>query len=88
MLTKQVTLKSLTRQECLLIWLYRKKLTAAEIARVCGVTRKSARLWLRAEHLPSYRIKQLLEMGIPIELLPKPLDMRAGQTNKNFQESE
>ena len=60
-----------SREEHLLIWLRRKRLSYAEIGRQLGVTRMSALRLCKAQCINATRHEQLCALGIPIELLPE-----------------
>lgn len=69
----------LTRQERLLIWLRRAGITNVDIARKIGVSSSmSVTRWFNAESIPTRRHRQLVDFGIPAELLPPALDITPG----------
>lgn len=78
MSTKNITLTELTRQERLLIWLRRAGLTNKAIAQATGVKPAAVTRWLESETIPPWRHAQLVELGIPVELLP-PAVFRFGK---------
>jgi hypothetical protein len=71
-----------TRQELLRLWLDRNhgsfrrlgkrlKLTGVSVARLCD-----------GETMPTGRRQQLLDLGVPVELLPPGVDLRPGRRPK------
>lgn len=79
--TIPLTQDDLTRQERLAIWLRRKGVSQAAIARTIGVKPMAVKRWFDAERLPSWRVRQLLEFGIPEALLPRAEDVASGPRN-------
>lgn len=64
-----------TRQDLLWIWLKRQGKTQAAIADALDVGKVAVSRWMKAESIPVRRHKQLIDLGIPAELLPAPLDI-------------
>lgn len=83
-----ITLNDLTRQECLSIWLRREGVSVADIAKSLDVKPMSVSRWFRAERISSWRHRQLVECGIPAELLPPPVDIAPGRPRVRRQEQE
>ena len=73
---------NLTRQEQLAVWCRRENLTQPKIASALGVSVMSVSSWFRAETIPSNRHKDLVEFGIPEELLPRAVDKRKRHISK------
>ena len=69
---------SLTRQARLLAWIKQEGITQARIAQALETSEQSVSRWMRAESIPSWRHRQLLEFGIPAELLPPAVDICPG----------
>lgn len=82
---EHVTLTTATRQERLAIHLRRNNLTFAHIGRLLGCSRGSANRLCNAETAPTRRVEQLLELGIPADLLPTPLDIAPGPKPREHQ---
>ncbi len=61
-----------------MIWMSRNQVTFRDIGKYLGVTPMTAGRLCKAEHAPCARVRQLMRMGIPAELLPRPLDLRPG----------
>lgn len=81
---QDLTQIDLTRQDMLCIWLKRHGKTQADIARTLEVGEVSVSRWMRAERIPEKRHGQLVKLGIPAELLPRPLDITPGpKSSKN-----
>lgn len=77
--TATIPLTSLTRQEQLLIWLRREGMTCKAIAEKLHVgSITSVSRWFSAESIPSWRHRQLVELGIPAVLLPPAVDIPPG----------
>lgn len=76
-------MEGINRQDMLLIWLRREGVNQADIARWLGVTETSVSRWLRAESIPVQRHGQLVELGIPAELLPAPVHVAPGPKKKS-----
>lgn len=79
-------LTSLTRQEALRIWLSRNGLTFSELGRRLGVTPNSVSKLCDQETMPVRRHAQLLEQGLPAELLPRPEDLKRGPKPRGLHE--
>ena len=78
-----ITSTDLTRQERLLIWLRRAGITHVDIAKKVGVSSSmSVARWFNAESIPTRRHRQLVDFGIPAELLPPALDINPGPRPK------
>lgn len=73
-----------TRQESLLLWLKRNCIQQGDIASALNIGKNTVSRWLRAETIPSWRYQQLLDFGIPQELLPKPLDIAPGPKRRSY----
>lgn len=79
-------LTSLTRQEALRLWLSRNGLSFSELGRRLGVTPNSVSKLCDQETMPVRRHAQLLEQGLPAELLPRPLDIKPGPRPRDVHE--
>lgn len=75
---------TLTRQECLYLYLRREKVSLAALARAMGISRARVHGLLRAERAPSKRVQQLVALGLPRDLLPVPEDLRPGPKPRNL----
>lgn len=80
---KELPQLDLTRQDMLLIWLKRQGKTQADIARALEVGKVSVSRWMRAETIPVRRHEQLVQLGIPENLLPAPLDITPGPKRRS-----
>ena len=67
-----------TRQELLLLWLKRNGIQQGDIAKALHTGKNTVSRWLRADTIPTWRHRQLLDYGIPAELLPAPVDIAPG----------
>lgn len=74
----EITPTALSRQEQFKIWMSRNRVTFRDIGKFLGVTAMTAGRLCKAEHAPCARVRELERMGIPPELLPRPVDMRPG----------
>lgn len=81
--TTPVTYDNLTRQERLLIWLRRANITNAQVADALDVAAIAVTRWFRADSIPPRRHRQLVEFGIPAELLPPAVDKTPGPVRKS-----
>ncbi len=79
-------LTSLTRQEALRLWLSRNGLSFSELGRRLGVTPNSVSKLCDQETMPVRRHAQLLEQGLPAELLPRPEDIKPGPRPRDVHE--
>ena len=77
-----LTQSELTRQERLLIWLYREGITKMQIAKAIGVSPIAVTLWFQSERIPKWMHKQLVDVGIPYELLKEAVDIARGPRPK------
>lgn len=68
----------LTRLERLIIWMRRNKMNFSEIGKSLGITRMSAGRLCKAERIPSERHRELVQLGIPVDLLPPAENVRRG----------
>ena len=68
----------LTRLERLIIWLRRNDMNFSRIGELLGITRMSAGRLCKAERIPSEQHRELVQLGIPIDLLPPAEDVRRG----------
>jgi transcriptional regulator with XRE-family HTH domain len=68
-----------SREERLLIWLRRKGLSYAALAKMLGITRMSALRLCKAKQISSIRHMQLSGLGLPLELLPEVQDRPRGR---------
>lgn len=79
-------LTSLTRQEALRLWLSRNGLSFSELGRRLGVAPNSVSKLCDQETMPVRRHAQLLEQGLPAELLPRPEDIKPGPRPRDVHE--
>lgn len=75
-------LTDLTRDEKVLIWLRRTGRTFRGLGAELGLTGDAVAALLRNESCPTHRHRQLLELGVPEELLPPALDIKPGPKPK------
>ncbi len=68
----------LSRLERLIIWMRRNNINFSEIGESLGITRMSAGRLCKAERIPSSRHRELVQLGIPTDLLPPAEDVRRG----------
>lgn len=73
-----------TRQELLQLWLKRKGIQQGDIASALNTGKNTVSRWLRAETIPTWRHQQMLDFGIPQELLPTPLDIAPGPKRRSY----
>ncbi|WP_164561981.1 hypothetical protein [Nitratidesulfovibrio vulgaris] len=71
-----------TRQELLALYLKRNRLSYARIGQHMGITGQSVMRLCRNDTAPSHRVAQLADLGIPVDLLPKPHDITPGPKPK------
>lgn len=67
-----------SRLERLLIWMRRNKFNFSEMGKALGITRVSARRLCNAERISQARHRELVRLGVPIDLLPPAEDVRRG----------
>lgn len=67
------------RQAALTLWLEERKITFQALADAMGVTRPFVRVMLQRETIPAKRHKQLVTLGVPEDLLPKPFTGSMGR---------
>lgn len=80
----ELTQSTLTRQELLRIWLYRRGITKTQIAKAIGVTIMAVTHWFESERIPTRRHSQLVDLGIPPELLPVAEDLPRGPRSREI----
>jgi lambda repressor-like predicted transcriptional regulator len=78
----------LSKEEKREIWLRRKGITQAMLAKVAGVSPSSLSYLLQQPTMPSARHAALVAFGVPEELLPEPLDRKSGPKPKRLDEFE
>lgn len=62
------------------VWMLRRKLTYVEIGRrMGGLTSGGVLRLVQGDRMPVERHQQMLALGIPVELLPVPMDVPAGR---------
>lgn len=66
------------RQEALLLWMRRTGRTYVSLGSEINVSGNAVSKLLGQETMPTHRHRQLLELGVPEELLPQPLDLKPG----------
>lgn len=67
------------RHACLQKWLKQHSITYAAIAIQLGITEAGVRHILYADSMPTQRHAQLMTLGFPVAVLPKPLDRKPGR---------
>lgn len=80
--TEKLAQMNLNRQELLLIWMRRQKLTYSDIARSLNVGIGTVRAWFVAETIPQWRHEALVKFGVPVELLPQSVNIAPGPKKK------
>lgn len=73
-----ITSLPLPRQERLRLWLRKQGLSAAAIARKLDLTTGLICRQLSAETIPTRRHAELVALGLPVALLPQPVDLKPG----------
>lgn len=73
-----------TRQELLKAWMERDKRSRSyrKYAASMGISGVSVARLCRGEAMPTERHRQLVALGVPPELLPRPEDLRLGRPRK------
>mgnify|MGYP002558174850 CR=1 FL=1 len=67
-----------SRQQRLLAWIRENGVSLSSIARTIGVSVTIVSKWIRAESIPTRRVAQLKDYGIPEDLLPPGVDLVPG----------
>ena len=73
-----------SRIDKLHIWMRHNNMRFVSIAQKIGCSEFTARRLLNNPTAPSHRVRQLASVGIPLELLPDPLDIPPGPKPKNM----
>lgn len=68
----------LNRQTRLCLWLQENKISLSSLARSIGVSNTAIGKWIRADYIPTKRVEQLRQAGIPEEFLPIGMDVPTG----------
>ena len=68
----ELNINKLTRQEKLKIWLMTNGISQRWLANQLGITQQALSMILKGLRSPKKRINQLVELGVPRELLPEP----------------
>jgi hypothetical protein len=68
-----------TRQELLRLWLDRTGHSFRRFGRSMGISGVSVARLCDQDTMPTDRHRQLLELGMPPNLLPKPVDQKPGR---------
>lgn len=71
-------LTHLSRQERLRIWMQRKGITFTALARELDVTPNAVSKLCHQSTMPTRRHAALLDLGVSVELLPTPCDLKTG----------
>lgn len=71
-ISKKLDLNKPSRQAELRAWIILNGYTMGQLARILGVHPSMMTRIVSGERAPAKRIRQLEELGIPKELLPKP----------------
>lgn len=77
-ITGKIAQTDLTRQELLRVWMRRNGLTYAALGRELGVGKTTIKNWFQAERIPAWRHEALVQFGVPVELLPEPINIAPG----------
>lgn len=77
-MTTSLAQVDLTRQDRLHLWVRKSPWSQNDLARQIGVRPITISRWLRADRLPSWRVQQLRDLGIPEDLLPLAEDVSPG----------
>lgn len=72
------TSTKLNRQTRLYLWLQENKISLSSLARRIGVSSTTIGKWVRADYIPTKRVEQLRQAGIPEEFLPMGMDVPTG----------
>lgn len=75
-------LTPLNRQESLRLWMDRTGSTFRAWGRLVGISGHALSTLCKQETMPTRRHAQLLALGVPEELLPKPFDHKPGPKPK------
>lgn len=76
--TRLNNIAELTRDEKREIWCRRQGETLLSLAQVAGVHKSTLSVHLRSVTMPVAQHARLVEYGVPVDLLPDPLDRRSG----------
>jgi len=71
-------LTPLTRQEALRLWMNRNGKSFSAWGGNMGVTGNAVSKLCDQDTMPVHRHEQLRHLGVPAELLPKPMDLKPG----------
>lgn len=63
-------------------WMWERDITHKSIAERIGMAESTVATMLKSPHIPTKRHAQLIQLGIPPEVLPVPLDKRNGRPPK------
>jgi len=77
--TLDATLIEPTRQELLRLWLERNGKSFRGFGRRMGISGVSVARLCGGETMPTVRHCQLIELGVPSNLLPRPEDLKPGR---------
>ena len=80
--TSFINLPELSRDEKLEIWVRRKEISYQILAAVAGISKSVFSRRLSEGALTSYQHKNLVDYGVPPELLPPAIDKRRGPKPK------
>lgn len=72
------TITELSRVEKLQVWMTRNGQTFRSLGREIDMSGSCLGRLLRGESMPSWRHRQLLDLGVPEALLPPALDIKPG----------
>lgn len=68
----------ITRQEALFLWLRRKGITQRELSEKIGLSTHCLSIYFKRGEMPSKHFNSLVNLGIPTEYLPLPVDKKRG----------
>lgn len=72
------------RHVSLLLWMEERQIYHTRLAVLLGVSDTFARVMLKRDTIPVKRHRQLVALGIPHELLPKPITPVMGRPRKDI----
>lgn len=79
-------LTPLTRQEALRVWMGRNGTTFTSMGGSLGISANAVSKLCDNETMPTHRHRQLLELGVPEDLLPQAVDIKPGPKPRTMQE--
>lgn len=74
----EFTETKLTRQEALFLWMRRTGLTQRELCEKLNLSTCTVSKYLNGEEIPRIYHSKLVELGLPVQYLPMPVDKKHG----------